>query len=199
MPNPQQPELARSRKSDAVTDDALPTKASRRVKGTDDVRGPVPEDNRPGHQPDVVPDKPMVPPDAYRMHPGDDGGEATGTSVRYAFRFDALLAPFALPLGVTPRTAWLQLDDDSLAIRFGLWSLRTSRDNVAGAEVTGPYNPLKVVGPPHLSLRDRGVTFATSRQQGACIRFREPVGLLRHPAVTVTVTDPVDLVRRLSG
>jgi hypothetical protein len=71
--------------------------------------------------------------------------------------------------------------------------------------VTGPYKLWRVAGGPHLSLKDRGVTFATNRRSGACIRFAEPVtgllpwGLLRHPAATVTVGNPQDLVRRLTA
>lgn len=220
MPNPQQPELARSRKSGATSDDALPTKAARsRSKKGATAPGPVPEDNLPGHVPDVVPDKPLLPPGPYRLHSDDDadtvatgGGSGGGadlgtagpTSVRFAFLFDRLLTPAALAFGVTSRTASVTVDDDELVIRFGPWSLRTSRDNIAGAEVTGPYRVHKIAGPPHLSLKDRGVTFATSRRAGACIRFHEPVtgllpfGLIRHPAATVTVTNPGDLVRRLT-
>ena len=47
----------------------------------------------------------------------------------------------------------------------------------------------------------RGLTFATTAAGGVCVRFHEPVegllprGPLRHPAVTVTVEDPDDLVR----
>jgi hypothetical protein len=212
MPNPQQPELARARRSDAVTDDALPTKAQKRSKKAPlDAPGPVPEDNLPGHQPDVVPDKPLVPPDAYRLRAVDDadevrgptGHDMTATSVRFAFLFEPLLLPFSAAVGVLPMTAGVELDDDELVVRFGPWSLRTPRSNVVGCEITGPYRPWKVAGPPHISLSDRGVTFATNTRRGACIRFREPVtgalpwGLLRHPAATVTVTNPDDLARRL--
>ena len=210
MPNPQQPELARSRKSDAVTDDALPTKAQKRSRksATLDAVGPVPEDNLPGHQPDVVPDKPLVPPEAYRLRSVDDevrgpADDDAPTSVRFAFLFDPLFLPLSAPLGILPRTSWVALDDDELVVRFGPWSLRTERDNIAGCEVTGPYRMWRVAGGPHLSLKDRGVTFATNRRAGACIRFHEPVtgllpwGLVRHPAATLTVTNPHDLARRL--
>lgn len=216
MPNPQQPELARARRSDAVTDDAQPTKAQKRSrKSAPDAVGPIPVDNAPGHQPDVVPDKPLVPHDAYRVPTASEvrgptaapgarkGPGGADTSVRFAFLFDPLLLPFSAAVGVVPATTHLVLDDDELVIRFGPWSLRTPRSNVAGCDVTGPYRPWKVAGPPHVSLRDRGVTFATNRRRGACIRFHEPVtgalpwGLLRHPAATVTVTNPDDLARRI--
>ena len=123
---------------------------------------------------------------------------------RFGFASDALLAPFSLLFGVTSRTAWVEVDQDELEIRFGPWVLRTPRSNVAGCEITGPYRLAKVVGPPRLSLADRGITFATSRRPGVCIRFHEPVAaalpasLLRHPAATVTVDDPDALVQELS-
>lgn len=47
------------------------------------------------------------------------------------------------------------------------------------------------------------MTCATNGEQGLCIRFREPVrgleplGVLRHPAVTVTVEDGKQLARVL--
>jgi hypothetical protein len=121
---------------------------------------------------------------------------------RFDFTFSRVLSwPLAL-VGVTPWTAHVDVTDDDLSVRFGPWSLSTPRSNVAGASVTGPYLPFKVLG-PHVSLADRGVTFGTSWRRGACIRFREPVaaalptGLLRHPAVTVTVDDPEGLVALL--
>jgi hypothetical protein len=60
---------------------------------------------------------------------------------------------------------------------------------------TGPYSLIKTIGPAHLSFADRGLTFATNSERGLCIRFATPVrgldplGLVRHPAVTVTVAD----------
>lgn len=212
MPNPQQPELARSRRSDAVSDDALPSKAQKRSrkKATLDAPGPVPEDNLPGHQPEAVQDKPLVPPEPYRLRPVEDevrgpvaADDEGADQVRFPFLFDRLLLPFSAAVGVVPATARLSVDDDELVVRFGPWMLRTPRSNIAGCEVTGPYLPWKVAGPPHLSLRDLGVTFATTRRQGACVRFHEPVagllpwGFLRHPAATVTVSNPADLARRL--
>jgi hypothetical protein len=214
MPNPQQPELARARRSDAIVDDAVPTKATRASKrARSETVGPVPEDNAPGHRPEVVPDKPLVPPPAYRMDQTDehdvlDGETAGGDRVRYPFVFDRPLLALAAPFGVLPMTTSVELDDEELVVRFGPWLLRTDRDNIAGCEVTGPYRPWKVAGPPRLSLRDRGVTFATTTRSGACIRFHEPVAallpsrggqLVRHPSATVTVSNPQDLCRRLGG
>jgi hypothetical protein len=121
----------------------------------------------------------------------------------FRFAFEPRMTAFAFALGVTPWTSGVEVVDDELRVRFGPWSVTTRLDNVAGAEITGPYKLLKVVGPPHLSLADRGVTFATSTERGVCIKFREPVsavlpgGLLKHPALTVTVDDPEGLAERL--
>ena len=78
------------------------------------------------------------------------------------------------------------------------WSVRTPRSNVSGVELTGPYHWWKVIG-AHLSLADRGMTLGTNADRGACITFHRPVrgldplGLLRHPALTVTVARPEEL------
>jgi hypothetical protein len=59
MANPQQPELARSRRTPALDPDA--TEAVLSAEGTPTVdrpRGPVPVDNQPGHHPPVEQDKP---------------------------------------------------------------------------------------------------------------------------------------------
>src|SRR5918995_45217 len=59
MANPQQPELARSRKTPALDPDA--TEAVLSAEGApveDRARGPVPVDNQPGHHPPVEQDKP---------------------------------------------------------------------------------------------------------------------------------------------
>jgi hypothetical protein len=166
--------------------------------GPADGLGPVPAANQPGHQPAWPQDKP-----APRRRSADAGAVEAPGEGRHPFLFEPLLLPFAAAAGVTPWTTGVDIDGGSLRIRFGPWSLETPLDNVVGATVTGPYRLHRVAGPPHLSLRDRGVTFATNRQQGTCIHFDRsvpallPGGLLRHPAATVTVADPVALAAAL--
>ena len=83
--------------------------------------------------------------------------------------------------------------------------MRTPLDNVVTTQVTGPYQVAKVIGPAHLSLADRGLAFATNARLGLCIRFHEPVagidplGRLRHPALTVTVADVEGLAAELGS
>jgi hypothetical protein len=92
-------------------------------------------------------------------------------------------------------TTGVSVGNGELHVRFGVWSLTTSLSNVAETSLTGPFSWWKVVGPPRVSMVDRGVTFATCDDVGVCIRFHEPVnaalpfGLVRHPGCTVTVTD----------
>ncbi|MGQ0629819.1 MAG: hypothetical protein ACT4P1_02165 [Sporichthyaceae bacterium] len=121
----------------------------------------------------------------------------------FPFRFTLAHRALALAWGVRPATALLEVDAHALRVRFGPWRLRTPLANIAAVQVTGPYSTLKTAGPARLSLADRGITLATNAECGVCIGFREPVpgleptGLLKHPALTVTVADPEGLAALL--
>jgi len=115
--------------------------------------------------------------------------------MRFAFDFDyPLAAPLAV-VGVTPLTSHVDVDDGWFDVRFGPWRLRTPVANLGAAHVTGPYSALRALG-TRISLADRGVTFGTSTRRGLCVELLEPVaaalplGLVKHPGVTVTVRDP---------
>lgn len=114
---------------------------------------------------------------------------------RFTFGFAPSYRWPARVLGITERTAEVVLADQMLHARFGRWSVSTLLDNIDGVQITGPYGFLKTAGPAHLSLADRGLTFATNGDRGVCISFREPVpgieptGRIRHPNLTVTVAD----------
>ncbi|MDP9443573.1 MAG: hypothetical protein M3P83_04155 [Actinomycetota bacterium] len=123
---------------------------------------------------------------------------------RFPFRFTPVYRLPALAFGITPWTASVRVSEVELQVRFGPWRLVTARANVAGGEETGGFAFLKTAGPVHVSLADRGVTFATNSEHGLCVRFSEPVPvvdptgrLLRHPAATVTVADPAGLAAAL--
>jgi hypothetical protein len=124
---------------------------------------------------------------------------------RFAFRFDPTYRRLARPFGVTPARAWVDVDHDELDARYGPWRLRTPLRNVARVETTGPYAFLKTVGPARLAITDRGLTFASNRERGVCITFESPVpgidplGLIHHPELTVTVLDVDGLVEALEG
>jgi hypothetical protein len=169
----------------------------------DDSRAasPVPPDNQPGHHPPVEQDKPTAPPPSA-TRPAEPA--PTAGVERFPFEFALQLAPAAAAFGVLPPTTHVEVGDADLHVRFGPWSLRTPLDNVRSVTRTGPYSWWKVGGPAHISLADRGVTFATTTRQGVCIRFRRPVPaalpvpLIRHPAATVTVADPDGLVAAIA-
>ncbi|MGH3610657.1 MAG: hypothetical protein ACRDRD_21595 [Pseudonocardiaceae bacterium] len=113
----------------------------------------------------------------------------------FPFRFTTRYRLTGLPFGVTPATATVRVRDGDLAVRFGPWRVRTTLANVTSTAVTGPFSFLKTAGPAHLSVADRGLTMATHDARGLGITFRkpipgiEPTGLLRHPAITLTVAD----------
>lgn len=180
----------RSQPTPATTADASPRTETGPL-------GPVPEANRPGHHPPVEQDKP-------RRRPPIPKGSVPRTTT-YDFRYDWPVAGASLLAGALPRATEVEVGETHLRIRYGVWSLRTELTNVAGVAITGPYSPTKVGGPPRLSLQDRGITFGTTTAGGVCISFHRPVraadplGLLRHPAATVTVEDPQALKKELEA
>ncbi len=125
--------------------------------------------------------------------------------LRFPFRFASAYRLPALAFGITPLTARVDLDDTDLRVRFGPWSLRTPRSNVAGVQRTGGFGYLKTAGPAHLSFSDHGVSFCTNGDDAVCVRFHEPVraldptGRLRHPGATLTVEDVPGLIAALGG
>ena len=118
---------------------------------------------------------------------------------RFSFDFDPLYRVLSAPFGVTAQTSMVEVSASRLLVRFGPWVIDTPLTNVAGVEVTGPYSIWKTAGPARLSIVDRGLTMATNRRRGLCIRFRAPVrgidpfGWVRHPGLTVTVDEIEDL------
>jgi len=114
---------------------------------------------------------------------------------RFAFDFDPAYRAPALVFGITADTAWVEVGSDTLLARFGPWRVRTPLANVGAVAVTGPYAFLKTAGPARLAITDRGLTFATNGKRGVLISFRsavrglDPLGVLRHPELTVTVAD----------
>jgi hypothetical protein len=131
---------------------------------------------------------------------------------RFRFRFSSG-ARWAVPLitlGATEGTSSVEVGAGRLRARFGPWKVDTPIENVAGAEVTGPYRAYRAIG-LRVSVSDHGASFGSNAERGVCIRFHEPVRSVtplwpvRHPNLTVTVDDPdrlvaaIDRERRASG
>jgi hypothetical protein len=123
---------------------------------------------------------------------------------RFGFRFDPRYQRAARPFGVTPERAWVEVADGRLDAHFGPWRLSTPLGNIKRVEITGPYHFVKTAGPARLGITDRGLTFATNGDRGVLITFVEqvrgiePLGVLRHPELTVTVEDTEGLARLLT-
>ena len=106
--------------------------------------------------------------------------------------------------GVRPGGAWIELDAEHLRVRFGFWRFETAVDNIVRVRVTGPYSALRAIG-PHISLKDRDISFGTNTARGVCVEFRrsvpgrETLGLIRHPGLTVTPVRPEEFARALEA
>lgn len=124
---------------------------------------------------------------------------------RFPFAFASSYRLAALPFGITPGTAWVEVDQAELRVRFGPWRMRTPLTNVASSEVTGGFSFLKTAGPPHLSFSDKGVTFATNGDRALCVQLHTPVPAIDptkrilHPGATMTVADPEGLREALGA
>ena len=126
-------------------------------------------------------------------------------STHFEFEFEPMFEKVGWALGITPSTTGVDVTrDGELFFRFGPWRVETHLDNVRSATLTGPYAIPKTIGPAHLSLRDRGLTFATNHRLGVCIEFEdavggiEPFGIIRHPGLTVTVKDAPEFAALMS-
>ena len=114
---------------------------------------------------------------------------------RFDFAFAPAYRPLARALRVTPETAWVEVGEADFQARFGPWRVRTPLTNITDVDVTGPYAFWKTAGPARLAITDRGLTFATNGDRGVLILFENPVrgldplGIVRHPELTVTVAD----------
>ncbi len=122
---------------------------------------------------------------------------------RFAFEWESRYRLPALVFGLMPRTAWVEVTPTELHVRYGLWHLRSALSNISGVETSGSYTFVKTAGPPHVSFKDHGISFATNSRQGLCVSFREPVpGIdpskrIKHPGATLTVADVAGLAQAL--
>jgi hypothetical protein len=122
---------------------------------------------------------------------------------RFDFRFVRAYRLAALPFGITPDRAWVQIDDEHLLASYGPWRLRTTLANISRVAITGPYRFYRTAGPARLGVTDGGLTFASNGERGVLLSFRErvpsidPLRLIRHPELTVTVADVHGLLSAL--
>lgn len=110
----------------------------------------------------------------------------TGAERIFRFRFDDRYRRPAKVFGIDDDSAVVRLTVHRLIARFGPWLVATPLTNIVDVSVAGPYRFLKTAGPAHLSVSDRGLTFATNSEEGVCL-------------LTVTVADSTGLVAALSS
>lgn len=114
---------------------------------------------------------------------------------RFEYAIDPGMAMWHRVCLLRPERDAVTVSDGMLVATFGPWTVATDIANVAGVTTTGPYRTWRVAGPPRLGWTDRGLTFATNARVGLCIAFIDPVpgidpiGLINHPTLTVTVSD----------
>ncbi len=119
----------------------------------------------------------------------------------FDFSFDPRYRRLLWLVGASDHTSRIRVTEQTFSAWFGVCRVRTSLANVAGVELTGPYQPLRAIG---IRLgADRGLTFGSTPERGLCITFHRPVrgiepfGLIRHPSLTVTPVDPLGLGQAL--
>lgn len=124
---------------------------------------------------------------------------------RFDFHFTSAYTLAARPFGITPERAWVEINDEYLTARYGPWRLRTRLSNISRVAITGPYRFYRTAGPARLGVSDGGLTFASNGERGVLLSFHErvpaidPLRLIRHPELTVTVADVDGLVAVLSA
>lgn len=121
----------------------------------------------------------------------------------FPFDFDHRFIAIWWPLGAREGRDGVRVHDDgTLEARYGRFTVTTTIDNVAAADNTGPYNPLKAVG-LRLSAVDSGLTMGTTSRVGVCLLFHEKVrrviGPRDHRGLTVTVEDPEGLIAAVTS
>ncbi len=125
------------------------------------------------------------------------------TTARFDFAWESRYRLPGLLFSVTPQRAWVEVTPTELHVHYGWWTLRSALSNIAGVQRTGDFAFIKTAGPPHLSMVDRGISFATNSRAGLCVQFHEPVpGIdptqrILHPGATLTVADIDGLAQAL--
>jgi hypothetical protein len=99
----------------------------------------------------------------------------------------------------------VEVGDEQLLAHYGPWRLRTTRANIRHVAITGPYRFYRTAGPARLGITDGGLTVASNGDEGVLMSFRrrvpaiDPLEVIRHPELTVTVADVRGLVSALGA
>jgi hypothetical protein len=107
--------------------------------------------------------------------------------IRIGLRSRGLVRLF---FGARPQSAWAEVGDGRLLIRFGRAEFRTELANARRWRIEGPFRWITAIG-IRMSVRHRDVSFAGSPHGGVRIDFVRPVrwGPFNVPAVYVGADD----------
>jgi hypothetical protein len=125
-------------------------------------------------------------------------GRATGDTGRFTFRIGRRSVPLLWLFGVRPDRAWVVIDDERIAARFGFGAITVPLSNIARWRIEGPWRWITAIG-IRMSIRDGDLSFAGSPQGGVRLDFRERVrwGPFRLPALYLGVEDLEGLAAEL--
>lgn len=99
--------------------------------------------------------------------------------VRYPIRIDSGARFFvAAAFGAVPGRAWVTLDNESIAARFGWWHLRVRTDQVTGWRIEGPWHWATALG-VRRSIRGGDISFAGSSRGGVRLDLADPIRWMR--------------------
>jgi hypothetical protein len=92
--------------------------------------------------------------------------------------------------GVRPESAWANVGDGRLVVRFGRAEFRTELANARRWRIEGPWQWITAIG-IRMSIRHRDVSFAGSPHGGVRVDFVHPVrwGPFKVPAIYVGADD----------
>ena len=118
--------------------------------------------------------------------------------MRFPIRLGRRSRPFLRLWGVTPDSAWVDIDE-TLDARFGRFRIRTPLGNITGWRIEGPFRWTRAIG-VRRSVRHADITFGGDTHGAVRIEFRERVRLrpFSVPALYVTVDDLEGLGRELT-
>jgi hypothetical protein len=111
--------------------------------------------------------------------------------MRYPIRIDRRFRWVLLLFGVRAANAFIDLNDDELAARFGFYGLRTPISNIQRWEISGPYRALTAIG-VRRGIQRGDVTFGGSVHGGVRVDFHHPprwFGIFHPPAFYFTLDD----------
>jgi hypothetical protein len=117
-------------------------------------------------------------------------GTGTGDARRFTFRIGRRSVPLLWLFGVRADRAWVVIDDERVAARFGYGTISVPLSNITRWRIEGPWRWITAIG-IRMSIRDRDLSFAGSPRGGVRLDLREPLrwGPLRPPAIYLGVED----------